>query len=283
MAVTERDCEAMIRGTERAGVLLMIAYRLHFERANLEAAEIVRSGRLGPPRFYQSVLSNSVTDPDNIRLSPIEQGGGTLYDIGIYCINASRYIFRSEPTEMVARSANNGEKRFRNVDEMTSAVLRFPDERLAVFTSSFAASSCSYFEVFGTKGWLRVEGAFEFAEPVKHRVTIGDRTGEEVSQARRGGPRDHLLLRVHPQRQDPGALRPGGPGRRAHHSGALSLGPDRPPGRSVGLSEEAPPNPASGDPPATGRASGAGRRRATVAKLVPRVSASPRPGLPRLF
>jgi len=179
MAVTERDCKAMIGGAERAGVLLMIAYRLHFERANLEAAEIVRSGKLGPPRFYQSVLSNPVTDPDNIRLSPIDQGGGTLYDVGIYCINASRYIFRSEPIEVVARSANNGEKRFCNVDEMTSAVLRFPDERLAVFTSSFGAAPCSYFEVFGTKGWLRVEGAFEFAEPMKHRLTIGDRTREK--------------------------------------------------------------------------------------------------------
>jgi predicted dehydrogenase len=184
MAVTEEDCEAMIRATESAGVLLMIAYRLHFERANLEAVEIVRSGKLGEPRFYHSVLSNPVTDPENIRLSPIEKGGGTLYDIGIYCINASRYIFRSEPTEVMARSANNGEKRFRDVDEMTSAILNFPDERLAVFTSSFGAAPSTYFEVFGTKGWLRVEGAFEFAEGMKHRLTIGDRTREKKFEKR---------------------------------------------------------------------------------------------------
>ena len=97
MAVTSRDCRAMIHAAERARVKLMIAYRLHFDRGNLEAVEIVNSGKLGEPRIYNSVFANRVEDEKNIRLNPLSQGGGTLYDIGIYCLNAARYLFRSEP------------------------------------------------------------------------------------------------------------------------------------------------------------------------------------------
>ncbi len=47
MALDEADCEAMSAAARVAGVKLMIAYRLHFERANLEAIETARSGRIG--------------------------------------------------------------------------------------------------------------------------------------------------------------------------------------------------------------------------------------------
>ena len=173
MAVTEDECEDMIRAAEDANVRLMIAYRLHFEEANLKAVEIVKSGRIGEPRIFSSVFTMQVQDPDNIRLNPIEQGGGTLYDIGIYCINAARYLFRSEPIEVSAVSANGGDRRFREVDEMTSAVLRFPGERLASFTCSFGASSHGSYRVVGTKGDLTVTDAYEFADPKKIELTVG--------------------------------------------------------------------------------------------------------------
>ena len=179
MAVTEGDCEAMIRAARRSRVKLMIAYRLHFERANLEAAEIVRSGKLGEPRIFNSVFCNRVEGADNIRLNPIAKGGGTLYDIGIYCLNAARSLFRAEPEEVFAISAAGRDKRFQKADEMTSALLKFPGERLATFTSSFAAAGAHHYEVFGTKGNLRVEPAFEFAEAIRHRVRIGEKTREK--------------------------------------------------------------------------------------------------------
>jgi predicted dehydrogenase len=184
MAVTERECEEMIAAASKSGVKLMIAYRLHFERANLEAVEIVNSGKLGEPRIYASVFCNNVKDLDNIRLNPIEKGGGTLYDIGIYCLNAARYLFRSEPVEVVALSANGGDPRFSETDEMTSAILKFPGERLATFTSSFGAASAHFYDVYGTKGRLRVEPAFEFAEGMAHELKIGERKRTKKFAAR---------------------------------------------------------------------------------------------------
>jgi glucose-fructose oxidoreductase len=170
MAVTARDAEAMIRACDRAGVKLMIAYRLHFEAANLTAVEAVKAREIGEPRIFNSTFTMQV-EQGNIRVRP-ETGGGTLYDIGIYCINAARYLFRAEPEEVVAFSANNGERRFRGVDEMTSAVLRFPGERLAAFTSSFGAADVSRYQVVGTKGDVALDPAYEYAEGLKVTVTV---------------------------------------------------------------------------------------------------------------
>ncbi len=181
MAVTEEDCHAMIDACDRAGVKLMIAYRLHFEEANLRAVELVQSGRLGESRIFNSVFTMQVKEGD-IRLTPRSQGGGTLYDIGIYCINAARYLFEAEPVEVTALAARGQDRRFgaEGVDEMTSAVLRFPGDRLATFTASFGASDVARLQVVGTEGDLVMDPAYEYAEALTHRVTIGGRSREKT-------------------------------------------------------------------------------------------------------
>jgi len=160
MAVTEDECRQMIRACDENRVILMIAYRLHFEAANLKCVEVAKSGQLGDLRFFSSDFGQQVTE-GNIRLKR-DLGGGTLYDLGVYCMNAARYLFRDEPTEVFAFSANNGELRFREVDEMTSCVMRFPNERFATFTTSFGATDVDTFQLVGTKGRLRLDPAYDF-------------------------------------------------------------------------------------------------------------------------
>lgn len=182
LAVTKSDCQEMINTADENDVKLMVAYRLHFEEANLKAIELAQSGKLGEIRAFNSVFTMQVKEGD-IRLQK-ELGGGTLYDIGIYCINAARNIFRAEPVEVFAFSANNGEKRFEGVDEMTSAILRFPEERLASFTASFGAADISAYQIVGTKGNLRVDPAFEHAADLKHQLTINGKTRERTFSKR---------------------------------------------------------------------------------------------------
>ncbi len=175
MAVTVEECRRMIDAATAREVKLMIAYRLHFEPANLEAIKLVQSGQLGNPRVFSSFFCMRVAE-DNIRTDGAK-GGGTLFDIGIYCINAARYLFREEPTEVMALSAANREDpRFQEVDESTGAVLRFPGERLATFTASFGATDVSRYHVAGTEGELRVEPAYTYTAPIKHDLTIGGKT-----------------------------------------------------------------------------------------------------------
>jgi glucose-fructose oxidoreductase len=174
LAVTTEDCRHIIRACAANHVKLMTAYRLHFERGNLEAMEMVRSGKIGEPRIFNSVFTMQVS-PGNIRTRP-GYSADTLYDIGIYCLNAARALFDEEPSECFCMSATGEDPRFRKIEEMTSAVLRFPHERLASFTASFGAFATADFEVIGTKGKLRVNQAYDYSMPVNLELTVGSRT-----------------------------------------------------------------------------------------------------------
>jgi predicted dehydrogenase len=181
LAVTEEECERMEGAAREANVKLMAAYRLHFERANLEAVETARSGRLGEPRHFSSVFTMQVV-PGNIRTRP-ELGGGVLYDIGIYCINAARALFGDEPIEVRAMTAGT----LGDVEESVSALLRFPNERLASFVCSFAAAKVSHYRLVGTKGDLVLDPGYEYAGALRHKLTIN---GE--SRERRFAKRDQF-------------------------------------------------------------------------------------------
>ena len=182
MAMTEQDCRSMIDTCRNAGVRLMIGYRLHFEKANLAAAELVQSGRLGEPRIFDSVFVNDV-EAGNLRLK--EGEGGPLYDIGIYCLNAARALFRAEPVEVSAwHESHSGDPRFAAVPEMTSARLRFPEDRIASFVCSFGGSSASQYQVVGTKGILRVDPAYAIGEDLVHTLSVKGKTTTRTFPAR---------------------------------------------------------------------------------------------------
>jgi predicted dehydrogenase len=182
MALDEADCEAMIEAAERADVKLMIAYRLHLEAGNLHAIDAIHSGKIGDPRIFSSVFSQQVK-PGNSRLKN-DVGGGAIYDMGIYCINAARYLYKAEPTEVFAWNFNSGDKRFKEVPEMTSALMRFPGERVAYFTSSFGAADRSVYEVVGTRGSLRMEPAYDMTGDFQAEITTGGRTVKKVFKSR---------------------------------------------------------------------------------------------------
>jgi glucose-fructose oxidoreductase len=174
LAVIAGDCRMMIRAAERNRVKLMVAYRLHFEACNLQTIALVHSGRLGEPRLFHSVFTQQVR-PGDIRLKP-QLGGGPLYDIGIYCINAARYLFRDEPVEVTAMTDHGHDRRFQKVEESAGALLRFSHGRLATFTCSFGATDAGMYEIVGTKGRVRVEPAYEYVGGLKAFITIDGKT-----------------------------------------------------------------------------------------------------------
>jgi predicted dehydrogenase len=174
LAVNVRDCERMIEACDRNHVQLMTAYRLHFERCNLEVADLVRKKRIGDARWFDSQFSMQVK-PGNIRIDR-ELGGGPEYDIGIYCINAARYVFAAEPTEIFATATNSGDKRFKEVPETVHVLMRFPQERLANFVCSFGAADRGRYQVVGTKGSVVCDPAYEYAEGLGYELTVNGKT-----------------------------------------------------------------------------------------------------------
>ena len=173
MATTVQDCERMIEACERNGVQHMIAYRLHFERCNLEVAEIERRRRIGDARYFDSQFSMQVK-ANNIRVER-ELGGGPEWDIGIYCQNAARYVFADEPTQVWATATNSGDARFSEVPETVHVIMKFSGARIANFVCSFGAADRSRYEIVGTRGSVVVDPAYEYAEGLGYELTVGDK------------------------------------------------------------------------------------------------------------
>jgi predicted dehydrogenase len=165
LAVTVAECEAMIAAAEAGGVHLMTAYRLHTEPGTIDVIERVRRGEIGDPRIFTSVFSFQ-SGPDNHRLKA-GHWGGPLQDIGVYCLNAARHIFGTEPVEVVAMQTLGTDARFTEVAEMVSAMLRFPGGRIATFTVSFNAADNDWYRVTGSTGEIVMDPGFRFETPTR--------------------------------------------------------------------------------------------------------------------
>ena len=160
MANTPVECQKMIDAGRKAGKKLMVAYRCRYEPYNKEAMRIARSGELGPT---QVILANNgwrVTNPDQWRMKKDLAGGGSMMDIGIYALQAARYLSGEEPTEVNAFIYTTpNDPRFTEVEENINFQLRFPSGILANCTSSYGYDAQSHYRVIGTTGWLEMEPA----------------------------------------------------------------------------------------------------------------------------
>jgi predicted dehydrogenase len=175
LAVTQVECEEMIRAAGENNVRLMVAYRLHLEESTLEAMHAVRDGSLGEVRIFSSDFTLQVAE-NNVRIThPVAEGGGPVYDLGVYCINAARNFFHSEPVSVFAVSANHA-GRFARTEEMVSAVMHFPGERLATFSCSFGAADMDHYSLIGANAVLTASPGYGYSTAHKHLLTANGTT-----------------------------------------------------------------------------------------------------------
>lgn len=173
MAANTSECQSMITAAEKNDIRIMIAYRLHFEEANMRAVSEIQNGAIGDVRLINSTFTMQVK-PDNIRVDD-DKGAGPLFDIGIYCINAARYLMRSEPISVTALAVSRDQKRFAKINECVAAVMKFPDDRLASFVCSFGAKDVSRNEIVGTTGRIVLEPAYDYSVPLKIEIETEDK------------------------------------------------------------------------------------------------------------
>ncbi len=174
MAPTVDDCLAIIAASERSGAKLMIAYRLHFDEATLQAIDTIQSGKIGEPRIFSSVFGQQVSALNS--RTEAAHWAGPLPDMGPYPINAARMFFNAEPTEAFAQAASLPQARFAEVEEMISVILRFPGERLAQFVVSYGTNPVNECRVIGANGDLRLSPAYAYDIPIEQWLTIGEKT-----------------------------------------------------------------------------------------------------------
>jgi predicted dehydrogenase len=161
MAVSAKECERMIAAAGEARKQLMIAYRLHYEPFNQKVMELCRKQEFGPVKTISSSNCQDVKAP-NIRLSK-QLGGGPVGDIGIYSINAARYITGEQPIEVAAFAQQNAkDPRFREVPESVAFTLRFPGGALAHCDCSFASAESRRYRVHCPQGLIELDPAFSY-------------------------------------------------------------------------------------------------------------------------
>ncbi len=162
MATSISDCKAMIAACAAANRKLMIAYRCQLEPTNLKAIEIIRSGALGTIQAIESANGFNIRAGE-WRLNRKLAGGGPLMDVGIYSLNACRYLTGEEPSSIFANgSVIDHDGRFNEVEENISWTMKFPSGIVASCSTTYGAQMEGFYRVHGAKGTLHMEPAFGY-------------------------------------------------------------------------------------------------------------------------
>ncbi|HUI42937.1 MAG TPA: Gfo/Idh/MocA family oxidoreductase [Terriglobia bacterium] len=174
MATSVEECQSMIEACRRHGVRLMIAYRKYFEPASVALKTMVMKGKLGRLRMMHSSFTFNLEAGKSWHFSHELAGGGSLVDVGIYCVNTARWLASELPVEAAGYAWTLDPQRFPEVDESMAFQLRFASGLVAQASSSFAAAKSSFLHVHGEAGWATLVPAYSYTED---RRLIGQ-TGE---------------------------------------------------------------------------------------------------------
>lgn len=178
LEISAAKCRDIIEAQRASTAKLMVAYRLHFEPATLDLIDKIRAGTLGDVILFSSVFSQ-VVDPKNHRASNGDEAG-PVFDMGIYQINAARYVFGAEPTEVIsATGTRHPEAGLGDFADTVAVTLRFPGDRIAQFTVSYVANQLNSFHAVGTKGSVQLSPAFMFGMPLEQQVALGEKKTHE--------------------------------------------------------------------------------------------------------
>jgi predicted dehydrogenase len=163
MANSVAECQQMIEACRKAGKKLMIAYRSQYEPLDRALVKMVKDKKLGALKEFISVNSQNMGDPQHWRLKRALAGGGALPDVGLYCINAARFLSGEEPNEVIGNIwSPPGDARFREVEESCQFILRFPSGFMASCSTSYAAHKSQFFRLNGAEAWAEMNPAYAY-------------------------------------------------------------------------------------------------------------------------
>lgn len=180
MANTADECQRMIDAAREHSVRLMIAYRKYFEPASLALKKLITSGKLGRLKFIHSAFTHYL--PKNAPRWHLDRklaGGGSLMDVGVYCVSTVRWLTGQEPVEASAYAWTVDPERFREVEENIAFRLTFPGGLVVQATAGFGAAQASFLLVHGERGWAALDPAFAFDEERRLFGKIGGRWFEK--------------------------------------------------------------------------------------------------------
>lgn len=181
MAITVADCEEMIAACKKAGVQMAVGYRLHYEPYNLEMARLGQEKVFGPVRLIEASLGYKTGDPNEWRLKKAMAGGGPLMNVGIYCVQASRYVTGEEPLSVTAQFGPvTDAKLFAEVEASVTWQLSFPSGAFANCSSTY---NCGIDRLYASaeNGSFELSPAISYG-PFKGKTSKGELSFPEINQ-----------------------------------------------------------------------------------------------------
>jgi predicted dehydrogenase len=162
LEISVERCRALINTVQAAKRTLGVAYRCRFEPHHLEAIRLAKSRRFGALRMIDSFFGFNI-QPSGWRLKRALSGGGPLLDVGIYALQATRYLTGEEPTWVSGFTTPGDAARFSEVEASVFWQARFPGGTVAQCGASFASASAGYIRAVGERGWFALDPAFNYS------------------------------------------------------------------------------------------------------------------------
>jgi predicted dehydrogenase len=180
MAVNSDECREMIAACAKAGVKLMIAYRCQYEPHNRAVIKLARSGEFGRPRLIQAFNGQTTGLPEQWRLRKALAGGGSLPDIGLYCLNTARAVLGEEPNLIQAQiHSPPDDPKYREVEETASFTLHFPSGVIAQCLSSYGVYEARSLTLHTGTASVDLQNAFAYQG---QRLYVGHRDGKNAAR-----------------------------------------------------------------------------------------------------
>ncbi len=181
MAITVKDCQEMIDACKKAGVQLAVGYRLHYEPYNMEIKRLGQEKVFGQVRLIEASLGYKSGDPTEWRLKKAMAGGGPLMNLGVYCVQCSRYVSGEEPVSVTAQFGPVTNKQlFSEVEESITWQLDFPSGLVAASSSSYNCGIDRFF-ASADEGFFELSPAISYG-PFKGRTSKGELSFPVINQ-----------------------------------------------------------------------------------------------------
>lgn len=163
MANSAAECQTMIDACKKADRKLMIAYRIQYEPHNRMVRDMVQTAKFGK---VKSIIANNGQNSDNPkhwRFNKALAGGGSLPDVGLYCLNTIRYVLGEEPTEVMGYiHSTPDDPRFKEVEEQVNWIMKFPSGVQTSCATSYGHHDDKSYRVLADTGWIKMDPAFPY-------------------------------------------------------------------------------------------------------------------------
>lgn len=163
MATSVAECQQMVRACDEAGVRLGVGYRCQFEPHHQEAIRFVQEEVFGKARHIDAALGFTIGDPDQWRLKKQLAGGGALMDVGVYALQACRYLSGEEPVSVIAQESKTDPVKFAEVDETVLWTMKFPSGIIASCATTYGFSGLNHIRAYAQDGRFGLDNAFGYS------------------------------------------------------------------------------------------------------------------------